>query len=362
MLKMNPIANIADAVARIRAPDEAAMDEARALQDRLTKPRGSLGVLEDLSIRLAGIYRTPRPEIRKKTVFTFAGDHGVTAEGISAYPSDVTAQMVLNFASGGAAINVLSRHARADVRIVDIGVSSEVAWPEPVVSRKVARGTRNMARGPSMTRSEAEEAVGIGIELASEAVRSGSNALAVGDMGIGNTTAASAITAAFTGRPVRLVTGRGTGVDDATLELKIKTLEKALEVNRPDPGDGLDVLAKVGGLEIAGLTGVILGAASEGVPVFLDGFVTASAALAAHSISRNSREYMIPSHVSVEPGHRHALEHLGLVPILDLRMRLGEGTGATLGFLVAEAACKILCEMATFESANISHSLEEGTK
>lgn len=338
------------------------MDEARRIQDTLTKPRGSLGALEDLSIRLAGIYRTTMPEIRKKVVFTLAGDHGVAAEGVSAYPSDVTGQMVMNFARGGAAINVLARHARADVKIVDIGVASDIEWPEPVLRKKVSHGTNNMAKGPAMSRKDAESAIGVGIDLAVDAVGSGANALGIGDMGIGNTSAASAITAAITAQPVRSVTGRGTGVDDPTLETKIKVLEKALALNRPDPKDGVDVLAKVGGLEIAGLAGVILGGASEGVPVFLDGFVTGSAALAAHTISQNSRNYMIASHVSVEPGHRFALEHLGLVPILDLRMRLGEGTGATLGFLIAEAACKILSEMATFDGANVSHSFKEGTK
>ena len=345
---------------QIRKLDEDAMEAARAAQGLLTKPKGSLGVLEDLSIHLAGIYRTPKPVIRKKVVFTMAGDHGVTQEGVSAYPSDVTSQMVLNFANGGAAINVLARHAGAEVRIVDIGVASGMDWPPVVVRRNVARGTKNMATGPAMSRVEAERAVATGIELVYESIDDGANAVALGDMGIGNTSAASAITAAMTGRPVLTVTGRGTGVDDKMLETKVRVIERALKVNSPDPSDGLDVLSKVGGLEIAGLTGVILGAASRGVPVFLDGFVTGSAALVAHSISQNSREYMIASHVSVEPGHRFALEHLGLTPIVDMRMRLGEGTGATIGFLIAEAACKILNEMATFEGAGVSRSSKEG--
>ena len=336
------------------------MDAARASQDLLTKPRGSLGVLEELSIHLAGIYRTSMPFIRKKVVFTMAADHGVTQEGVSAYPSDVTSQMVLNFANGGAAINVLARHAGAEVRIIDIGVASGMDWPSVVVRRNIARGTENMAKGPAMSRDEAERAVATGIDLVYESIEDGANAVAVGDMGIGNTTAASAITAAITGRPVASVTGRGTGVDDVMLEAKIRVIERALMTNSPDPSDGLDVLSKIGGLEIAGLAGVILGAASKGVPVFLDGFVTGSAALAAHSISQNSRDYMIASHVSVEPGHKFALEHLGLTPLVDMRMRLGEGTGATFGFLIAEAACKILSEMATFESAGVSHSSKEG--
>jgi len=351
--------DVSGVAGQIRKLDEDAMEAARAAQGLLTKPKGSLGALEDLSIHLAGIYRTPKPMIRKKVVFTMAGDHGVTQEGVSAYPSGVTSQMVLNFANGGAAINVLARHAGAEVRIVDIGVASGMDWPPIIVRRNVARGTKNMARGPAMSRGEAERAVVTGIELAYESIDAGANAVAVGDMGIGNTSAASAITAAITARPVLTVTGRGTGVDDKMFEAKVRVIERALKVNSPDPSDGLDVLSKVGGLEIAGLTGVILGAASRGVPVFLDGFVTGSAALAAHSISQNSREYMIASHVSVEPGHRFALEHLGLTPIVDMRMRLGEGTGATIGFLIAEAACKILSEMATFEGAGVSRSSME---
>lgn len=352
--------DISKVARQIPGLDEKAMDAARATQDVLTKPKGSLGVLEELSIHLAGIYRTPKPLIRKKVIFTMAGDHGVTQEGVSAYPSDVTSQMVLNFANGGAAINVLARHAGAEVRIVDIGVASGMDWPAVIVKRNVARGTKNMAVGPAMSRGEAERAVTTGIELVYESIDAGANAVAVGDMGIGNTSAASAITAAITGRPVSTVTGRGTGVDDRMLEAKVRVIEKALKVNSPNPSDGLDVLSKVGGLEIAGLTGVILGAASRSVPVFLDGFVTGSAALAAHSISQNCRDYMIASHVSVEPGHRFALEHLGLTPLVDMRMRLGEGTGATIGFFIAEAACKILNEMATFEGACVSRSSKEG--
>ncbi len=344
---------------RIRRLDEDSMEAARSAQDRLTKPQGSLGVLEDLSVHLAGIYRTPRPMIGKKVIFTMAADHGVTQEGVSAYPQDVTAQMVLNFANGGAAINVLARHAGADVRIIDIGVASSIDWPEVVVKRKISRGTKNMAIGPALSREEAERAVATGIELVEESIDAGANAVAVGDMGIGNTSAASAITSALTGKPVSAVTGRGTGVNDETLRAKIHVIEKALEINRPDRSDGLDVLSKVGGLEIAGLTGVILGAASRDVPVFLDGFVTGSAALAAHAISGNSKEFMIASHVSVEPGHRFALEHLGLAPLIDMRMRLGEGTGAAIGFMIAEAACKILNEMATFEGAGVSRSSKE---
>ena len=351
---------IEESIRAVREPDSEAMDEARRLQDALTKPRGSLGKLETLSVRLAGAYRTPKPAIGRKVVFTMAGDHGVTAEGVSAYPSEVTAQMVLNFARGGAAINVLSRHAGAEVKVVDMGVASDMDWPEQVVRRKVAKGTRNMAIGPAMTRDEAEKALGIGAELAVEAIGRGANAIAIGDMGIGNTTPASAITSVITGASVAEVTGTGTGIDSSSLENKVRVIQKAININSPDPDNGFDVLAKVGGLEIAGMTGVIIGASSKSVPVFLDGFVSGSAALVADKMCPKCRGYMIASHMSVEPGHRHALGYLKLEPVLDLGMRLGEGTGAVLAFMIAEAACKILNEMATFEGASVSRSKGEG--
>lgn len=338
----------------IRPVDRDLMTRASLKQDSLTKPRGSLGKLEDLSVRLAGIYRTLSPSIHKKVVFTMAADHGVTEEGVSAYPSEVTRQMVLNFAGGGAAINVLAKCASAEVRVVDMGVDSDVAWPDCILSRKVARGTKNMCKGPAMSTEEAAQSVLTGAELAAQAAAEGTNAIAVGDMGIGNTTAASAITAALTGRSAQSVTGRGTGVDDAALFTKIRAIEKAIEVNAPDSADGLDVLSKIGGFEIGGIAGVILGAASQGVPVFIDGFVSSSAALVADAIAPACKDYIIASHLSVEPGHSVVLEHLGLEPLLDLRMRLGEGTGAALAFSIADAACRIMNDMATFEGAGVS--------
>ncbi len=350
---------IAELVSNITDVDREAMDQAGRRQDSLTKPRGSLGKLEELSVRLAGIYRTSRPSIARKAVFTMAADHGVTAEGVSAYPSAVTAQMVLNFARGGAAINVLSRFAGAEVTIVDMGVASALDWPECVARCSKGSGTRNMARGPAMTRTEAESAVTRGAELALKAIDNGVNAVAVGDMGIGNTTAASAVASAVTRRPVSSVTGRGTGIDDASLGKKIRAIERALEVNSVDASDGIDVLSKVGGFEIAGMVGVMLGAASRSIPVFLDGFVSGSAALVAGIVCPKSKEYMIAAHLSAEPGHKYVLEHLGLVPLLDLNMRLGEGTGAVLAFLIADAACRILNEMATFEDAGVSQSAKE---
>jgi nicotinate-nucleotide--dimethylbenzimidazole phosphoribosyltransferase len=342
--------------AAVKPPDAEAMAEASARQDSLTKPRGSLGKLEELSVRLAGIYRTLTPSIGAKVVFTMAADHGVTEEGVSAYPREVTKQMVLNFANGGAAINVLARCAGAKVLVVDMGVASDSAWPDCVLNRKISMGTRNMCKGPAMSADQAARSVLAGADLAAQSISEGATAIAVGDMGIGNTTAASAITAAITGQQVSSVTGRGTGVDDKSLSLKIGAIERAIEVNAPNPSDGLDVLAKVGGFEIGGIAGAILGAASQGVPVFIDGFVSSSAALVSTTIEPRCRDYIIASHLSVEPGHRIILDYMRLTPLLNLGMRLGEGTGAALAFAVAEAACSILNEMATFEGAGVSKS------
>ena len=342
----------------IKPLDSGAQNRARTRQDSLTKPRGSLGRLEDLSIQLAGIYRTDAPKIRRKVIFTIAADHGVCAEGVSAYPSEVTAQMVLNFASGGAAINVLGKHVGAEIVAVDMGVASNLAWPSSIASMKVRKGTMNMAKGPAMTRLEAEEAIGNGIELVRKAVADGANLIGTGDMGIGNTTSATALTAVFTGRTVADVTGRGTGLDDEGLQKKIKVIEEVIRLHRPDPAKPLDVLQRVGGLEIAGMAGVIIGAASQSVPVILDGFISSSSALIAAGLAPESKSYMIASHRSVECGHRAILEYLGLEPILDLRMRLGEGTGAALAMNLVEASCKILNEMATFDSAGVSKTME----
>ncbi|HIH01448.1 TPA: nicotinate-nucleotide--dimethylbenzimidazole phosphoribosyltransferase [Thermoplasmata archaeon] len=347
---------IGELVRSVRPLDTEAMSRARVRQDSLTKPRGSLGKLEDLSVRLAGVLRTDTPSLGGKVVFTMAADHGVTEEGVSAYPQEVTRQMVLNFANGGAAINVLARSAGAEVRVVDMGVAADSIWPECILNRKIAKGTRNMCKGPAMSLDEATRAVLTGAELVTEAVSGGSKAIAVGDMGIGNTTAASAITAAITGSPVLDVTGRGTGVDDRSLSLKVRAIERALNVNSPDPEDGLDVLAKVGGFEIGGIAGAVLGAASAGVPVFIDGFVSSSAALLATAMEPKCGDYIVASHLSVEPGHNAVLEHMELEPLLDLDMRLGEGTGAVLAFMLADCACRVLNEMATFDGAGVSKS------
>ena len=345
---------IEEIIANIPPLDEAAMQSARARQDRLTKPRGSLGRLEELSIQLAGMRADPLPSVERRAVIVMAADHGVAREGVSAYPTEVTAQMVLNFLRGGAAINVLARQAGARVTVVDIGVAVEFEPTPGLVRRKVMCGTRNQAEGPAMTRAEAEQAIQVGLDVLSEEAAHGLDIVATGDMGIGNTTPSSAIVAAMTGLPVAQVVGRGTGIDDQGLERKIKVIEKSLAVNQPDRNDPMDVLHKVGGLEIAGLTGVMLGAASQRIPVVVDGFISTAAALIAVALAPRAREYLISAHQSVEIGHQVMLKHLNLVPLLDLNLRLGEGTGAALAFSLIEASTRLLREMATFDEAGVS--------
>ena len=338
----------------IKPLDESAMRAARARQDTLTKPPGSLGRLEELSIQLAGMKANPFPSVEHKAVIVMAADHGVAREGVSAYPSDVTAQMVLNFVRGGAAINVLAHQARARVTVVDIGVNADFEPLPRLVRRKVMCGTRNMAQGPAMRREEAEQALQVGLDVLNEESAHGLDLVATGDMGIGNTTPSSAIAALMTGLPVAQVVGRGTGIDDAGLERKIKVIEQALEVNQPDPNDALDVLQKVGGLEIAGLAGVMIAAASRRIPIVVDGFISTASAMVAVGLAPGVRQYLISSHQSVEIGHQAMLKHLNLKPLLDLNLRLGEGTGSALAFHLVEASVRILREMATFEEAGVS--------
>jgi nicotinate-nucleotide--dimethylbenzimidazole phosphoribosyltransferase len=283
-----------------------------------------------------------------------AGDHGVTAEGVSAYPSEVTGQMVRNFASGGAAINVLARRAGARVVVVDVGVAEALPPELPIVHQKVARGTANMALGPAMTRAQVLQAIAVGLDVVDAESARGVDVICLGEMGIGNTTAASAIVATLTASTVADVTGRGTGIDDATWQHKVEIIEQALRVNRPDRHHPLDVLAKVGGLEIAALVGVILGSAARRLPVIVDGFITTAAALVAAELCPATRSYLIAAHRSVERGHAAALEHLELEPLLALDMRLGEGTGAALVLPIVDAALALLDEMATFEGAGVS--------
>jgi len=338
----------------IRPLDKEAMAQARARQDQLTKPQGSLGRLEELSIQLAGIQGKPRPQINHKAIITMAGDHGVVAEGISLYPQQVTAQMVHNFLGGGAAINVIARQVGARVIVVDMGVAAELEADAQLLSRKVAPGTQNMCLGPAMTSEQAVKAVETGIEIVAAEVTKGLDIVATGDMGIGNTTASSAICVVMTGKPVAEVTGRGTGIGDKQLGHKIEVIDKALALNRPDPKQPLDVLAKVGGFEIGGLAGVMLAAAAYRIPVVVDGFISGAAALIATALSPRLKDFLIAGHVSAEAGHRLLLSHLGLKPLLDLDMRLGEGTGAALSIFLAEIAARILSEMSTFAEAGVS--------
>ncbi|OFW58988.1 MAG: nicotinate-nucleotide--dimethylbenzimidazole phosphoribosyltransferase [Candidatus Solincola sediminis] len=338
---------------RIGKLDAEAMAAAAERQDRLSKPKGALGVLEIISIKVAGILGEPIPEPGAKTVIVMAADHGVVEEGVSLYPAEVTAQMVHNFLSGGAAINVLSRHVGANVTVVDVGVASDLAG-EGLVVKKIAPGTANMALGPAMSREQAVAAIEAGIEVAEAEISHGARFLATGDMGIGNTTAASAITACLSGLDPLEVTGRGTGIDDAGLDLKRRVISEALRVNCPDKNDALDVLAKVGGLEIAGIAGVILAAAAAKCPVVIDGFISAAGALVAAGLHEGAPAFMIASHLSVERGHGVILERLGLCPIIHAEMRLGEGTGAALAFSFIDAALKVLREMATFDEAGVS--------
>lgn len=341
-------------ISKIQPLDESAMEAARARQDDLTKPRGSLGQLEQISIQVAGITRNPRPKIKDKVVTVMAGDHGVVAEGVSAYPSEVTPQMVLNFLMGGAAINVLSRQVGARVVTVDMGVSTNMAPHQELIDRKVALGTGNIAKGPAMTAEQALQALQAGAEIVETEIEKGLDILATGDMGIGNTTPSAAIAVALTGHPADEIVGRGTGVDDAGLQRKIKAVKQAIEVNQPDPESGLDILTKVGGFEIAGLAGAILAVAANRKPVVIDGFISTAAAMIAVSLAPQVRAYLISAHRSQELGHQIMLEWLGLEPLLDLQMRLGEGTGAVLAISIVEAACKTLDEMTTFSEAGVS--------
>ena len=344
-------------IRQIKPLDRDAMRQAQARQDTLTKPQGSLGRLEELSIQVAGITGQARPRTGDKVIVTMAGDHGVVAEGVSAYPSEVTAQMVYNFLRGGAGINVLACHVGARVVIVDMGVAGELKPHPDLVNHKVAFGTRNMARGPAMSHAQAIQAIEGGIEVVEQELAKGMDIVGIGDMGIGNTTPASAIAAAITGASVAEVTGRGTGIDDERLQHKIEVIEQALALNQPDPDDPLDVLAKVGGFEIGGIAGVAIGAAAHRIPVVLDGFISGAGALIAAELAPQVKDYMIAAHCSVEIGHRWILDRLGLTPLFDLGLRLGEGTGAALGISIVEAAVKILNEMATFGQAGVSEKL-----
>lgn len=348
---MNTLQNMLNS---IRPLNQELENKTQKRLDNLTKPPGSLGRLEELARRYVTITGNEYPKIRKKVIYTFAGDHGVTQEGVSAYPKEVTYQMVFNFLRGGAGINVLANHAGAEVRVVDIGVDYVFEDAEGLIKKKISMGTQNMASRPAMRMEECLRALNAGIELAHEAHKEGVDILGTGDMGIGNTTPSSAITAVLTGKPVEQVTGRGTGINDDIYRNKIRVIEQSIAVNKPDARNPLDVLAKVGGFEIAGIAGLIIGAAACRIPVVIDGFISSAAALIAVSLKEEISQYLFASHLSVEKGHQAILERLGLHPLFDLNLRLGEGTGACLAISLIEAGVKILTEMATFGEAGVS--------
>jgi len=351
------MANSLDRVLKAIKPlDSPAMAIARQRQDSLTKPHGSLGKLEELSIQIAGIKGEAIPKLEHKAIITMAADHGVVAEGVSLYPQEVTRQMVLNFLHGGAAINVLANHIGARVIVVDMGVIGGFQPLPGLLCKMIDFGTRNMAKGPAMTRQQAIDALEAGIEVVEAGANKGLDIIGTGDMGLGNTTASSAIFAAISGEPVKKITGRGTGIDNKQLAHKIKVIERALSINKPNPGDPIDVLARVGGFEIGGLAGIILAGAAQRIPVVIDGFISGAAALIATGLSPQAKDYLIAAHVSSEAGHGLLLDFLGLKPLLDLNMRLGEGTGAALGIFLAEAAVRLLGQMATFAEAGVSEA------
>lgn len=337
----------------IPPPDRAAMGLARRRQRQLTKPPGSLGRLEELAVRLAGLTANPVPFLGQKVVFVLAADHGVARQGVSAYPQAVTAQMVANFLAGGAAINALARAAGARVVVADFGVINPPAHPE-LRTYSLGPGTADFTAGPAMTREQAVTAVQGGINLVESELGAGLDLVGTGEMGIGNTTAAAAVVCALLEVSPERTVGRGTGLDREGVRRKARVVAAALARNRPDPADPLDVLAKVGGFEIGGLVGVILGAAARRKPVVLDGYITGAAALLAVRLCPAVRPYLLASHRSAEPGHRLVLRALGLRPLLDLGMRLGEGTGAALAFMLIDAALRAHREMRTFAEAGVS--------
>jgi nicotinate-nucleotide--dimethylbenzimidazole phosphoribosyltransferase len=345
---------LTETIAAIGPLDEAAMTACQLRLDNLTKPLGSLHGLEQLAVKMAGITGRPRPHYPEKCIILMAGDHGVADEGVSAYPREVTPQMVVNFCSGGAAINAFARHAGARLMLVDIGVAAELPALPGLRAAKIALGTANIARGPAMTRDQAVRAIAVGIQTAREALAGGAGVIGLGEMGIGNTTPSTAIVACYSPKPLAELTGRGTGLSGEAVAHKTAVIEQALAVNRPDLADPLDVLAKVGGFEIAGLIGVILGAAAGRAAVVVDGVITSAAALLAVKLAPAAREYLIGAHFSCEPAHKEALALMELKAYLHLNMRLGEGTGAALGMALIDASLHVLNDMKTFGEAAVA--------
>lgn len=340
----------------IRPLDGSAMAAAQGRQNSLTKPHGSLGRLEELSIQIAGIKGEAAPKLEYKSIIIMAADHGVTAETVSLYPQEVTRQMVLNFLKGGAAINVLAGQIGARVIVIDMGVKGGFQPLPGLLCKMIDFGTKNMTQGPAMTRQQAIDSIEAGIQVVEAELGKRLDIIGTGDMGIGNTTASSAIFAAISGGPAKKVTGRGTGIGDRQFAHKIKAIERALSVNKPDPKDPIDILAKVGGFEIGGLAGVILAGAAYRIPVIIDGFISGAAALIATGLSPQAKDYLIAAHLSTEAGHELLLQFLGLKPLFNLNMRLGEGTGAVIGIFLADAAVRTLSQMATFAEAGVSEA------
>jgi nicotinate-nucleotide--dimethylbenzimidazole phosphoribosyltransferase len=347
-------------VGQIRPLDEKSMIAARNRQNDLTKPRGSLGILEELSIQMAGIRGEMESSFEHKAVLVMAADHGVVNSGVCLYSQEVTRQMVFNFLGGGAGINVLARLVGARVVVVDMGVVGGFEPRPDLICKSIGPGTEDMSRGPAMTRQQALDSIQAGIEVVEEEIARGLDLVATGEMGIGNTTASSAICAAIAGESVERVTGYGAGLGDEQLLHKVAVIKRALELNVPDAKDPVDVLSKVGGFEIGGMAGVMLGAAAHRIPVVIDGFISSAAALIAAGIAPGVKDYFIAAHLSAESGHGILLKYLGLSPILNLGMRLGEGTGAALAMGIVEAAVKTLADMASFSEAGVSR--HEGEK
>jgi nicotinate-nucleotide--dimethylbenzimidazole phosphoribosyltransferase len=353
----SPRSLLDDARTAIGPLDAAAMTAARERLDKMTKPQGSLGALEELSVQLSGLAgRCPPPLPEPAAVAVFAADHGVHARGVTPWPQDVTAQMVANFLAGGAVVNSFAAQAGAEVVVVDVGVQADLGYVPGLLPRKIAAGTADFTRGPAMTREQAEAALTVGIEVARDLVAAGNRCLLTGDMGIANTTASAALVCAFTGRDPAEMTGRGTGIDDATYSRKVEAVRRGLELHRPDRSDPVGVLAAFGGFEHAALAGFILGAAALRVPVILDGVIAGAAALAAAELAPAATGCCVAGHRSTEPGHAATLDHLGLRPLVDLGLRLGEGTGALLALPIAASAVRALRDVATFDSAGVKQS------
>jgi nicotinate-nucleotide--dimethylbenzimidazole phosphoribosyltransferase len=350
------------AIRRVRPTDASAADAARERQAALTKPAGSLGTLERLHVQLAAVQRTPLPEITRPAILVVAADHGVAEAGVSAYPGQVTGEMARNFAAGGAAINVLARDAGARLLVADLGIDWRGRTPPPeIVRMPVAAGTANLAQHPAMTRAQALASLSAGLDLAARLVADGADLIALGEMGIGNTTASAAMIAVLAGRPPHDVTGLGTGIDPARWEHKVAVVERALARARPSVDDPLAVLAEVGGFEIGALAGAMIGGAAAGVPIVLDGLIVGAGALLAVALCPAVRPYLIASHRSVEPGHRIVLELLELEPLMDLGLRLGEGSGAAIALHLIRLACRLPREMATFDEAGVSRKADAPT-